>query len=334
MLSFFRSNNPLVVIGYLLYLVAFRVCLWFVPVDTAFVFEHREPLATLVTVPLQHLAQSYTVVSAVLAAALCFIQALLVNGIVNSNKIAAKKNYSAGILYILFVSLVKENLLLTPALLSLTFVILATSRLFGLTKNEKLYGDVFDVGFLLAIAGLFYFPAMLFILYGYIGLAIIRPFNYRDWTILLLGFLSPVFVVFTYYFWFDRQGAFIADVINQHTGWLVMPAFGLPYRIVLGGLALSMVAGLVLLPAALYSSLIQVRKFANALVVLIVLILVSVAMLQSVQFSHLTLLALPMGIITSLVLGQIKSTMVSEVSHLILILLVLTGQYLQVLNLF
>jgi hypothetical protein len=89
-----------------------------------------------------------------------------------------------------------------------------------------------------------------------------------------------------------------------------------------------------LLPASLYSSLIQVRKFANALVVLIVLVLLSVTLLQSVQFSHLVLLALPMAVISALVLGQIKSTLISEVSHLILILLVLTGQYLQYLNLF
>lgn len=334
MLSFFRSNNPLVVIFYVLYLFAFRLCLWLVPVDTAFVFEHREPLSALVFTPLENLAQNYQAVSAVLAAILCFVQALLVNGIVNGNKILAKKNYTAGLLFILFASLIKENLLLTPASLALTFVILATGKLFGLAKNEKSYGDVFDVGFLLSIAAIFYFPCIILILFGYIGLAIVRPFNYREWTILLLGFLAPLFVLFTFYFWYDKQGILLADMLNQHKGWMLMPVFNLPIQIVLGGLAFSMVVSLMLLPASLYSSLIQVRKFANALVVLMVLVLLSVTLLQSVQFSHLVLLALPMAVISALVLGQIKSTLISEVSHLILILLVLTGQYLQYLNLF
>ncbi|MFM2306363.1 MAG: hypothetical protein RLZZ367_1032, partial [Bacteroidota bacterium] len=225
MLSFFRSNNPLVVIFYVLYLFAFRVCLWVVPVDTAFVFEHREPLSALVFTPLENLAQNYQAVSAVLAATLCFVQALLVNGIVNGNKILAKKNYTAGLLFILFASLIKENLLLTPASLALTFVILATGKLFGLAKNEKSYGDVFDVGFLLSIAAIFYFPCIILILFGYIGLAIVRPFNYREWTILLLGFLAPLFVLFTFYFWYDKQGILLPDMLNQHQGWMLMPVF-------------------------------------------------------------------------------------------------------------
>jgi len=46
------------------------------------------------------------------------------------------------------------------------------------------------------------------------------------------------------------------------------------------------------------------------------------------------LLSLPLSIIFSMVLTQIKNKWVSEVMHLILILLVLAGQYLPVLNIF
>ncbi|HLP51960.1 MAG TPA: hypothetical protein VK154_13820 [Chitinophagales bacterium] len=335
MFSFFKSNSPAVVAAYIIYLVGFRVCLWFVPVDTAFVFEHSEPLSALLFAPLKNLGANYTAISAVLAAVLCFIQALIINGIVNGNKILAKKNYVAGALFLLFASFFKQALLLTPALLALTFVILATGRLFAIAKKEKSYGDVFDIGFLVAIAGLFYFPCMLLFLFAYIGLAIVRPFNYREWTILPLGFFSPILVVFTFYFWNDNVAILLPDMMNMHnSGWLVMPVLSLADKTMLGSIAFCTVVCLTLLPASLYSSLIQVRKFANALVVLIVLTLAAILLQQSIDLSHLVLLALPLGIISAMVLMQIKRNLVSEVSHLILLLLVLFAQFFVYLNLF
>lgn len=100
----------------------------------------------------------------------------------------------------------------------------------------------------------------------------------------------------------------------------------------IGAMAICTGVCLVLLPASLYSSLIQVRKFANALVVFIVTVFFAAALQQTIHLSHLVLLALPLGIIISMVLMQIKRNLMSEVIHLILILLVLAGQFLPLLN--
>lgn len=333
MLSFFKSNNPTVVIFYIFYLVLFRVCFAFIPTDVNFVFEHREPLSALLFRFLKNFSANYQIISLVLAGILCFVQALLINSIVNENKILAKKNYLAGAMFILFASFFKESLLLTPAYIALTFLILCAARIFSLIRKEKSYGDVFDVGFLIALATLFYFPAVLFILFAYIGLATVRPFNYREWTIVLLGFLSPLLVVFTFYYWNDKAAELLTDVTNAHiSGWLVRNTFELTDKIVLVGMAICTLACLILLPASLYSSLIQVRKFANTLVVFIVLVFVSGSLQQTIHLSHLVLLALPLGIIASIVLMHIKRKLVSEVIHLILILLVLAGQFLTFFN--
>ncbi len=334
MLSFFKSNNPGVVLFYLVYLVLFRVCFAFVEVDTNFVFEHREPLSALLFGFLKNFSSGYSTISLVLGALLCFIQALLINGVVNENKILAKKNYMPGAVFIVFASFFQESLLLTPATVALTFIIVASSRLFGLVKKEKSYGDVFDVGFLIAVATLFYFPCVIFVLFAGIGLAVMRPFNYREWTIVLLGFLSPLFLVFTFYFWNDKAGILFPEIANLHTnGWLIGISLRLNDKIMIGGIAFCIVTCLTLLPASLYSSLIQVRKFTNTLAVLMVLIFVAAALQQTIHLSHLVLLALPLGIIAPMVMMQIKRKLLSEVIHLILILLVLAGQFLPYLNL-
>lgn len=334
MLSFFKSNNPVVVIFYILYLVLFRVCFAFISIDVSFVFEHREPLSFLLFNLLKNFSSAYFNISLVLGAVLCFVQALLINGIINENKILPKKNYLAGAVYIILASFFKESLLLTPTSVALTFLIISIARLFSLVRKEKSYGDVFDVGFLVAVATLFYFPSVLFILFAYIGLATVRPFNYRDWTIVLLGFLSPFLLMFTYYYWHDNAPLFFTDMANLHNGWFIRTSLELTDKIMIGGMAICTGVCLVLLPASLYSSLIQLRKFANTLVVFIVVVFFAVALQQTIHLSHLVLLALPLSIIISMVFMQIKRNLVSEVIHLILILLVLAGQYFQMFNFF
>ena len=328
MLSFFKSNNPAVVIFYIIYLVLFRVCFAFTTTDTNFVFEHREPLSVLLFGFLKNFS-AYQTISMVLAAILCFVQALLINGIVNDNKILSKKNYLPGAVFIIFASFFKESLLLTPASVALTFLLICAARLFSLIRKEKAYGDVFDLGFLVALAALFYFPSVLFILFAFIGLAIMRPFNYREWLIVPMGFLSPFLLVFTYYYWNDKEAILLADIANLHpTGWLVRTALEHTDRLMIGAIAVCTVVCLFLLPNSLYSSLIQVRKYANALVVFVVLGFVAAALEQTIHLSHLVLLALPLSVITAMVFMQIKRNWLAEVMHIILILLVLAGQFL------
>ncbi|MDB5282874.1 MAG: Beta-carotene 15,15-monooxygenase [Bacteroidota bacterium] len=334
MLNFFKSNNPAVLVFYVIYLALFRVCAVFGPIDAGFVFSHKEPLSQIVFGLLKYFPNNYLLLSLVLSAVLCFLQAMLINNIVNENKILAKKNYLAGLLFIVFCSFFKESLVLSPVSLSLTFLILCTQKIFVLIKREKAFGDVFDVGLLIAIATLFYFPSILFIVFAYIGLAAVRPFTYKEWIIVLMGFLAPFILVLTFYVWDDRLALMLPDISGLNgRGWLLGPPIALFDRIILGELVIIMLFSLALLPGALYSSLIQVRKYTTSLVFLIFLIVISYFLQQTVNQSHWMLLALPVAIVFAMVLMQIKKRLFSEVIHLILILLVLAGQYLPLFNL-
>lgn len=333
MLSIFKSNNPAVIVFYFFYLLLFRVCLVWLTVDNSFVFSHTEPLSALLFSSLKNVGGNQQFVSAVLGAVLCFFQALLVNGIVNNNKMLARKSYVAGATFIVFASFLPNTLLLTPVSVALTFILLATGRIFSLVKNEKAHGDIFDVGFFIGIAALFYFPSLMFILFAYIGLAIVRPFNYREWVIVLTGLAAPFMVVFVYYYWNDNTPSLLSDLLNrQGNGWLLLSEFSDADKLRLGALALCTLAGLLLLPGSLHASLIQVRKFANILVVLTLFVFLAVLLRQTVRLSHWVMLAFPLGIFTGMVLLKIKRNWVAEVIYLILILLVLVGQYLSVFN--
>jgi hypothetical protein len=314
--------------------MVFRLCFWFaVSTNQEYVFTHHEPLSNWLFPLLKTLPFSFFKLSLVLSAALTFIQALLVNRIVSNNKVTVKKNYAAGVLFIIFASFFKENLLLSPASVALTFIILCTARIFSLTKKEKSNGDVFDVGFLVAVATLFYFPCVLFFVFAYIGMGTVRAFNYREWTIALLGFLSPFFVLFVFYFWSDKTYLMLHDMLNFHdNGWMLRIPFKFVDWLLIGSLVFISLAWLTMLPSALYSSLIQVRKFSTALVSMLLFIGIAFTLQQTISFSHFVLLALPLSVLGAMVLTQIRNAFVTEVIHLILILLVLAGQFLPVLN--
>lgn len=333
MLNFFKSNSPGVIVFYVFYLVAFRIFIFFQPVNIHLFAGHSEPLSQVTAVVLTTLHANGPFTGLILSGLLCFIQSLLINKVVNDNKISPRKNYLAGLLYIIVFSFFKESLFLGPASLALTFVILSVIRVFALMRKEKASGDIFDVGFLIAIASLFYFPCIILVVFVFFAIATVRPFELKEWIVALTGFLTPFFITLTWYFWQDQTGAFICNIANrQPEKWLTNAAIGHVDAIVLGGILAFILAALAVLPTALYSSLIQVRKYSTILVFMGVLIAISFTLQQTASLAHWGMLAPPLSIIFSITLMQIRNKLIVEVVHLMLILLVLTGQYLPQLN--
>lgn len=332
MLSLFKSNNPVVIILYLFYIILFRICFFFSTPDTGFVFAYHEPLSRILFSLLQKLPFNYAATSVALSGLLCLVQALIVNNIVSENKILARSNYLAGIFFIIFSSFFKASLVLSPASVALTFLLVATGKIFSLIRKEKSFGDVFDAGMLVALATLFYFPSILFIVFAYIALGTVRPFTYREWVIIFMGFFCPFFIAFTCYVWAGQTGRLWQDISNaQARGWLTgLNKFTASDYMMLGWLLLCILAALAFLPNALFSSLIQVRKFSTTLIFFIFLVVIAFTLQQRVNLSHFIWMALPLSIFTSMIIFPIRRKWISEVVHLMLILLVLTGQYLPI----
>lgn len=90
---------------------------------------------------------------------------------------------------------------------------------------------------------------------------------------------------------------------------------------------------LLVLPAVLYSTLIQVRKFSTLLIFSVFVIAGAFFLQWTASWTHLVYLALPVSVLGTMLVMQIKNETVSEVIHLMLILLLLAGQYVPLLHL-
>lgn len=329
MLSFFKSNNPGVVAFYLFYLAAFRLVFFFTSPDLSFIQIYHEPLSSFLIGGFAADIFLTPWVSTSVAALLVFVQSLFVNRIINEQRMTAKKNFLAGLLFIMLTSFFTQGLVLSPALIALTFIIIACETAFRLIKKEKMYGDIFDIGFLVSLASFFYFPAIALLFFSLACLINLRSFNYREYMVLLLGLATPFFLLFTYYYWNDDLPQMLISVTNHYErGWFLnFNPHNIEWMQIGVILALSVVL-LGLVPGVVYASLIQVRKFVAILMFLLLLISASFFLQQQVSLSHLVWLAFPLSIFLTMVIMQWKRKMIGEVMHIILFLLIVAGQFL------
>lgn len=85
------------------------------------------------------------------------------------------------------------------------FTILALEKIFDSYKASKLAYEFLTASVLLATAALFYPYMLFFILILFISLGTLKPFRWREWMFIIIGFLLPFYFAFSYYYLFFNQ---------------------------------------------------------------------------------------------------------------------------------
>jgi hypothetical protein len=167
-----------------------------------------------------------------------------------------------------------------------------------LFKNEAPVSPLFDGCFLIAIASLIYFPAVVFFVLFMISLAILRPFNIREWMISLIGFFLPYFFLGVYFFW---EG-------NLKTGWTsLLESFSKhapqmdfviskPLLFLFILLGLLFVLSMNLLRQNFYKNVIRTRSNQQVLLLFFVIAVLSCLPPKTIPLYHFTLLAIPLSV--------------------------------------
>ena len=328
MFNFLKSNNPALAVINLVLIILYRIIFIFHPIDTTSIFHHAEP-ASKFFIRYLHIASLSPVWLLVSGGVLCFIESLLVNRIINHHKVATKKNYLGGIMFVIFTALIPECQVLSPALVSTLFLLLIMDKLFDLSKPDKQYGSIFDLGFLSGIAMLFYFPSIYLLVLVIIGFLTMRTGTLRGILIILTGFFAILLTVFTVYFWFDHLPEMALDMIN------------LQNRIPLSSISLTRMEGIELIvvtfvgawilvnvPSILYSSVIQTRKYITILILSGVFSLLVIPLQFNFNLSHLLFVLTSLTILCAVYFVETKITVIAQVLFIVLILSVFIFEYL------
>ena len=194
MLNIFRTNQLLISILLLLFLLAFRL--------PAFLLESNwEPfLAGYFTEILYQWVTPDSILGNILAILLITVQAFIINDWVMHNRIYPTPNLFGGLFYVLYVSCFPDFHHLSPAVIGNTFIVIIIQQLTLTYKAKSAAKQIFNVGFLVGLGSLFYLPVIFFFFVGAASLNIFRGLLIKERFILLLGVLTPFYLLMVWLF--------------------------------------------------------------------------------------------------------------------------------------
>jgi hypothetical protein len=143
-------------------------------------------------------------VSAMVAFVLLYMQALMLNYLINEYRMTPRQSYLPGMSYLLLTSLLPEWNYLSAPLVAATFIIWMFISLYRLYNVAGAGGKVFNIGLIAGISSFIFFPAALFIVCILIGLMILKPFRLNETFLFLMGCLAPYYFFALYLFLTDQ----------------------------------------------------------------------------------------------------------------------------------
>jgi hypothetical protein len=140
----------------------------------------------------------------VIAFALLYIQALLINYLVNEYRMIGKASFLPAMAYMLLTSLLPEWNYLSSPMLANTFIIWMFILLFRLYNSDKAKSQVFNIGLIAGITSYIFFPSAVFVLCILLGLMILKPFRLNEIFLFILAILTPYYFHAAYLFLFGE----------------------------------------------------------------------------------------------------------------------------------
>jgi hypothetical protein len=227
---------------------------------------------------LEHSGKAFAGIYPLLAFILIYVQALMLNRIVNSFRMIGRTNYLTAMSYLVITSLIPGWNYLSAALLANTVLILVLTGCFNIYTQQKVRNTIFNIGLGVGIASFFYFPSIILVLWILFALMIMRPFRINEWFICLFGVTTPFYFVALYLVLTDGwawqklvPGFFLHLPDLQQSIWLAAGVFLLVVPFLAGGYFVQ---------DNLRKMLIQVRK-GWSLVLLLILVTIFIPLLSS-----------------------------------------------------
>jgi len=168
----------------------------------------KENLPVLGKYTLEYFTTLSPIVNSVIALLLVFFQGFLVNFIVSRFKLSIAESQIPGVIYGLMCSMFPAYLTLSGELFANLFLLLALYQLLT-CAHEKAFADkLFNAGFWLSIASLFYFSSISFLFVAMMAVAMHKSGSFRNQLILWLAVLIPYYLLWTVYYCTDSLSFF------------------------------------------------------------------------------------------------------------------------------
>jgi len=254
-----------------------------------------------------------------------FIQAFLINELAMKHRLFNETTLLPGLFYLLLTSILQDFFPLSAILLGNLFLIIALDALMSTYKRPKSAGAIFNTGFWIGLASLFYSSFVFFLILIFLGLGILRNFIFKERLMLLCGFFVPFLFMSTWYFWqdglegywqtyFAEQFSFLNFRYDQSRAFLIK----------LGFLIVIFLMGL--FNGYSFNKSIQTRNFIRIVYLTLFISGLTFLFQPSVTIIHFLIIMVPLSLLVTARFLSLNTSM-AEFIHTVLFLTVLFLQY-------
>jgi hypothetical protein len=131
----------------------------------------------------------------------------IMNFIIRKNMLTDDNSYAL-FLYTIMLGIFPNSIENNHVIYANFFLLFSFRKIYSLRSNFQTTEKFFDSGFWIGIAFLFYSWSFVYLILVYAALLLFRKNNWRNILIPLIGFFTPIFLVFVFYFGKDNIDGF------------------------------------------------------------------------------------------------------------------------------
>ena len=278
---------------------------------------------------IHNLTGNAPLLSVILSAVLVVILAVFIELIITRYQFIRIRTRLPAILFVLLVGGLTQLHTLHPVYLAAIFFLFAIFRFFGIFEQTKAYNIIFDVGLLLGIASLFYFNLFIVMPAFLIGVSVLsHGTKWREYFILIIGFLLPVIFALSYFFYTDQLNEVLAVFIEFVTQSIGNLRGNILLQVYLGVLIFLTAIASIDIAQHYDSKKVSSRKYFLVLFFIFLFSMVSFIFIPATSQEMLIITAIPVTFLLSNFLVFLKSRFWSELFFYLLLAVVVATQFL------
>jgi hypothetical protein len=269
----------------------------------------------------------YSLLSIWIALFLVFIQALTVNFLADHFRLLRERTWLPGVFYALVTAFLPEFLYLSAPLVAVTAIPISIFYIFKSYKIIEVRNWVLDISFWLTVGSLFYPPAFILHLAGFIGLLLVRSFKFKERVVYFVGIMIPLFLAWLWYYWSDRGMVFWRSQLADLSTWYHFRPHWTE-RTIAEIVLVALLAILVVLSYGTYTNrkLIQIRNYVNVLYAFVIVAGFSILLQGNFYNTHLLLFMPSTGIFLAMNISEMRRESFAEILHIALLAAVFSMQ--------
>lgn len=276
----------------------------------------------------------YRVLQIVISLLFVVLQAFFLTRVINRHSVLKEITHLPALLYVVLMSCFPEQLTFNPLLFANFFIILFLNAIFNFYRADSAVFNVFDASLFIGIATLFYWPCVFLFPLVWAALIILRPFDWREWIVSILGLALPFLFFSGVLYWFDLLSlegmrAFIEPFYKVQFSTVYNETYFLLFII----LALIMIASLFKFSQEFGNfAKLKTRKFLELFVWFFLFAALSYLVSVKRTMVSLSFLAIPFSVMISNYFITLKNQVLAEIVFIILLIAVIYNQVLYFLS--